>query len=237
MTRSLALAALILGLARTAVHASCAAPQFAPVILTTRDTHLPSDGGMLVGFMVGADRDEDSGPDPSDVKWAANAGKQSVTLTRVALAPGLSVYKPPATTSAFSIANKAGRLLASFTVDPNAAANKLAAPQPKSLALASTKGFRSTVSTATLALNQAPPPEAVALILYRVDASGNTPLGFTRLPDTHDTLRSLEAARSGGHCNIDVRGYAMPTSGDKIGVAWVDAFGRLSPVSKPIVAK
>src|SRR5438874_272462 len=85
-----------------AADASCAQTILVPNILTTRDTHLPSDGGVLVGYTSAFQDPEPAGSDPSDAtKWTATAGKATITLTRTALAPGLSVYRPPASVDAF----------------------------------------------------------------------------------------------------------------------------------------
>jgi hypothetical protein len=220
-------------------HASCARAEFVPTVLTTRDPHLPGDGGVLVGYGYSTDHKlpEETGPDPSDVRWTAADGKKPIALTRVALAPGLSMYKPAAGTTALVISSKAGNRIGAFTVDPKAAANTLAAPQPRQVKVVTTPSFRSTTTIATLTLKAAPPPEAVAVIVYRVDATGATALGFTGLPDTHDKLTSFEVSHTGGHCSQAVAGEVSPEGGDKIAFAWVDAFGRLSPQSKPIVAK
>lgn len=82
-------------LAPTALQAKCAMPMFKPVVLTTRDTTLPADGGILVGWQsdydVGSARDKDPSEQPT---WTATAGKAAVALKRVSLAPGLSVYRP-----------------------------------------------------------------------------------------------------------------------------------------------
>ena len=84
----------------TPADASCAFVGMTPNVLTRRDTKLPADGGVLVGYTYGNDNDgEASGADPSDVKWTATSGKAKVTLTRTELAPGLKLplmpTKPP----------------------------------------------------------------------------------------------------------------------------------------------
>ncbi|HEY0254808.1 MAG TPA: hypothetical protein VGC41_24950, partial [Kofleriaceae bacterium] len=72
-----------------ASYASCAYVGMKANVLTRRDTHVPQDGGVLVGFTYGNDDVlPPNGPDPSNVKFATKA-----KLERTQLAPGLSVYK------------------------------------------------------------------------------------------------------------------------------------------------
>ena len=238
MTRFLMASLAALALTPNVTHASCARAEFVPSLLTTRDTHLPDDGGVLVGFAYSTDDKmrEETGPDPSDVKWSGMDGKKPVALTRVALAPGLSMYKPAAGTTSFAVWSKRGSKLGTFTVDGKAP-NKLTAPEPKLVKVTATASFRSRTSVATLTLVKAPPAEAIAVIVYSVDASGTTALTFTGLPDTHDKLTSFEVSRTGGHCSNEVHGTSSVEAGGKIAFAWVDIFGRVSPTSKPIVAK
>ena len=57
------------------------------------------------------------------------------------------------------------------------------------------------------------------------------------LPDTHDTLTTLDVFQDAGHCGSVVDGGRPPNAGETITFAWVDAFGRVSPKSAPIAAK
>ena len=192
-------------------------------VLTRRVTVLPSDGGVLVGYTYASGGDVDL-----DDTWIG-----SVALTRVQLAPGLSVFRPPAKTTAFKLKTKAGKDHGSFTVDPKSVANTMTAPSPKSVTSTTTEGHRSTTTISTLKLGAAPPADAVAIIAY--DEHGKSLL-FASLPDTHDKLLELEIDRSGGHC-----GTAKPQGQGglvgKLAFAYVDAFGRLSPQSVAITGK
>ena len=108
--------------------AKCARSEQAPKVLTTRDTKLPDDGGILVGWQnkVYEDADEHSDGDPSDQpKWTATADKKKVALTRTSLAPGLSVYTPAKFTGTLVLRGKAD--LGSFTRDGKTK-NAMAAP-------------------------------------------------------------------------------------------------------------
>lgn len=202
-----------------------------PTVLTRRDTKLPADGGVLVGYSFAMDdRENGNGPDPSDVKWTATDGKTKITLTRTPLAPGLSVYRPPANVTAFKLSSKT-KERGSFTHEATSAPTAMAAPVAKAITSRITEGFRSATTTTTLKLTKAAPADAVAIIAY--DDTGKALL-FAALPDTHDKVLEFAIQESGGHC-----GTPRPNGeGAIVGTvtfAYVDAFGRLSPKSKPIV--
>jgi hypothetical protein len=217
------------------VDASCMRAEFIPALLTRRETKLPGDGGVLVGFGFSTKSEdfEQTGTDPSDVKWTARDRKHPIALTRTALAPGLSVYRPADGVTDFTIANAKGKQLGAFTHDDKAPVVALAAPKPRSLVVKRQPSLRSTTTDATLELTAAPPPEAVAVILY----TNAKAVSFASLPDTHDKLTSLDVFHSGGHCSNDVPGTGGVTGGLQVTFAYVDAFGRLSPQSTAVTAK
>jgi hypothetical protein len=228
--------ALLVPFAPTA-HADCMRVELTPKILTTRDTHLPADGGVLVGYANTTGDPEPTGKDPSDAtKWTASTDKKTVALTHTLLAPGLSVYKPPADVGSFTIASSKGDKLGSFTHDTKSGASTaMPAPKPLTLTVTSTAGFRHITSTsAVLLLDAAPPPEAVAVIVYRVVNGKAAAISFATLADTHDKDTTLDVYHSGGHCSPGAPGSAP--SGE-VAFAFVDAFGHLSPQSKTIAAK
>jgi len=60
-------------------EATCAQSMLVPDIATTRDTHLPADGGVLVGFTYATSNAEPSGSDPSEAtRWTATSGKKTI---------------------------------------------------------------------------------------------------------------------------------------------------------------
>ena len=241
MIRSPVAALVLLGfLTPGSAEAKCARTEHRPKILTTRDTNIPDDGGVMVGWTSEVYSDEDDHPvgDPSDQPtWTATDGKKPVALARVSLAPGLSVYRPAHGTGKIIVKSKAGATLGTFAHDPKAAANTMASPQVIGVALSTDKAMRWSERHAMTKLKVAPPVAAIALITYRVTAKGNEPISFVTIADTHDTLTSLDAFQDAGHCGGVVGGSAPPNAGDKVVFAWVDAFGRLSPVSAPVTAK
>jgi hypothetical protein len=218
----------------TPADASCAYVGMIPNVLTRRDTKLPADGGVLVGYAYG--NDDDGGPrgsaDPSDVKWTATNGKAKVALTRTELAPGLSVYRPAANVRAFKLAGKT-KDHGSFTHEANSTPTAMPAPAPKTLTSKTTDSFRSMTTTTTLKLSTAAPADAVAIIAY--DETGKALL-YSGLADTHDKILEYEIYESGGHCGTPRPNNEGALVG-KITFAYVDAFGRLSPKSKPVTAQ
>lgn len=205
----------------TPAGARCARAELAPNLLTTRDTHIPADGGVLVGYQASMNDLESTGPDPSDVKW-----KASTKLVRTQLAPGLSVYKFDAKKLAFG--------KGSFTHDGKTAAIAVA-PKPSKVVVKSAQEVRWSTTTATLTLESAAPPEAVAVIVYD---EAKKPIMYAGLADTHDKDLSLVVYESGGHCGVPKPPEAGSiAAGSKIAFAYVDAFGRISPQSKSITAQ
>ncbi len=217
--------------------ASCMRMELNPSLLTRRDTHVPADGGILVGYGFTTSSDEleaTNSNDPSDVKWTArDAHKKPIALVHTVLAPGLSVLRP-AGTAAFTLVSSKGKQLGAFTRDGKQGA--LVAPEPKLVETTSSKASNprwGSTTTVSLTLAAAAPPEAVAIIAYGEDGK---PLRFTGLADTHDQDLSLDLSRSDGHCGTSEPRGAGTIAG-KVTFAYVDAFGRLSPQSKPIAVK
>ena len=207
-------------------------------VLTTRDTVLPPDGGVLVGYQSGRDNDDTSGDPSNQPGWTASEGKATIALSRVSLAPGLSVYRPAAGTGGeLILKDKKGTALGRFTRDPKAARSTLGAPRPKSLAVSVEQVRRGNRVHAVAHLLAAPPRLAFALIVYRIDKDSAKALSFVRLPDTHDELTELDVFEDAGRCGTLPQGSVPPAAGDKIGLAWADAYGRVSPISAPIVVK
>lgn len=222
--------------------ACCIMQPRSAVVLTTRDTKLPNDGGILVGWRYGGgspmEADDESADSSNQPTWKVKRSKtKSIGLKRVSLAPGLSVYMPTAGKGGFDVVDGEGNLLGSFTRNAKATANALSAPVATSVKLWTAPDFRASDRHAQILLKSAPPTEAVAIIVYQVRKTGNVPISFAGLPDTHDKLTTLEVFQDAGRCGILQPGARPPNDGETIAFAWVDAFGRRSPLSATIVAK
>ena len=228
--------AIVLAARAAPAHALCIQSGLAPEVLTTRDTTLPPDGGVLVGWTSKSGVQEDPNDPSNQPTWTATDGKQAIALKRVSLAPGLSVYLA-AGAGPMILKPKKGPPLGTFKRDPKLAKSTLGAPRPKTLTLASEEIRRGRRTRAVAELLAAPPSLAMAVIVYRVVGDTPTALSFARLPDTHDTLTALDVFEDAGRCTGLPAGSVPPNAGDRIALAWVDAFGRVSPLSAVITAK
>ncbi len=233
--------------------ADCAMPAYAGDVLTTRVTKLPADGGILVGWKYDAQATKTASGDASDqATWTISNGKANgnLKLKRVSLAPGLSVYQPAPAPGTLTLADGKGTTLGTFTLDPKAAANAMTAPTVVSVALSETPSRRGSNRRVLATFKDAAPPEAVAVIVYQAPVktkpvAGNTKqlaaapvaISFVRIPDTHDKLQELQVFNDAGHCGVLQPGARPPTANEQVTFAWVDAFGRRSPLSAAVVAK
>jgi hypothetical protein len=231
--------AFVLVAAITDAGAKCARTEQRPKVLTTRDTKLPDDGGILVGWEneVYSDASDHVKGDPSNQPdWAAFDRKTKLVLTRVSLAPGLSVYRVTGKATAV-LKSKAGKTLGTFSHDAKAAANAMPPPAVSDVVLSIDDSERWSERHAKATLKVAPPPQAAALVVYAIGPKDNAAISFVTLPDTHDKLLKLDVFDDAGHCGSVVDGSRPPAKGEKLAFAWVDAFGRLSPVGATITAK
>ncbi|HPH66110.1 MAG TPA: hypothetical protein PLF40_10215 [Kofleriaceae bacterium] len=233
--------------------ADCAMPAYAGDVLTTRVTKLPADGGILVGWKYDAHATTPASGDASDQPtWTISNGKANANLKlkRVSLAPGLSVYQPAPAPGTLTLADGKGTALGTFTLDPKAAANAMVAPVALSVALSETPSRRGNNRHVLATFKDAAPPEAVAVIVYQapVQAKSATAKGaaattapvaisFVRIPDSHDQIKEVQVFRDAGYCGVLQPGARPPAANERVAFAWVDAFGRRSPLSAPVVAK
>ena len=164
--------------------------------------------------------------------------KTKIKLTRVALAPGLSVYKPATAMGKLTLSNAKGKVLGTFSQDATVAQNTMPAPSLTTITLSSTPNFRGSSQHVLATVAGSPPPEAVAVIVYGIGTAKASPiaLSFVRISDTHDKLLSFEVFEDAGHCGILQPGARSPVNKEKVAIAWVDAFGRVSPLSAPVAA-
>ncbi len=220
-------------------------PSYGGLVLTTRNTFLPTDGGILVGWTYDTNAVPTPSGDASDQPtWRMIANKKSVKdkakikLTRIALAPGLSMYRLPAAVGKLTLTNGKGKVLGTFSDDPTADPNTMPAPALASIQLSSTPNFRGSSQHVQANISAAPPAQAVAVIVYVVGKTKAAPVAvsFVRIPDTHDTLMNIEVFEDAGHCGILQPGSRSPLAQEKVALAWVDAFGRLSPRSAAVAA-
>lgn len=170
-------------------------------------------------------------------------GKHEPTIA--ILAPGLAVYKPPAGTGPLELVDDAGKTRARIVRAPTKV-RELPAPQvTKVVTKASrTGGRRPSYREVTVAtLRSKAPPNAVALAIFEVKQTLPAPPNKSvQIDKSLEPLswggiaesRSFTLYDSPGSCERGIPGQAAARVGSKVAVAWIDASGRLSPMSRTV---
>ncbi len=217
MTAALALAA------RDAT-AKCAMTELQPSLVTDKAATVPSDGGVLVGFVAEVGQHRADG-DPSVTDW-----KFSVAVDHTTLAPGLTVYRPKSGAT-IAISDAKGKAIAKYARDAKATTMMLPPPMPQKLTITASRSGRGTHRELTAALSSPPPDTAVAVILY--SSTAGKALAYGRVHPGADAKAVVPWADP-PRCSFSPSGTTMPTAGDKLVLAWVDQFGRIGKTSAPI---
>jgi hypothetical protein len=251
MTHSLtrSLVALLIatgGLVPPSADARCRPSLPVPQLLTHAADSIPADGGVLIGWTLSSDGDGASfqGHDPAmNPDWVFTTRKRKAKATLEQLAPGLAVYRATAMRGnrVVAITLRGGKAtIGKFQSSTTSVASTMPAPKPKALALTTTLRdfgrYQADATIATLTLEAAIPPDAAAVIVYRVAGTAQTPITWARVAPG-PAGGTVVVYSSPGRCSYEPPGLAPPASGDNIAIAWVDAFGRRSPLSQTIVAK
>jgi hypothetical protein len=197
----------------TAQAGACPTNYLQVVPATPKSVEIPPDGGLLVA----ADSTMDSASETLDTtKWRfSTKGKRRTKPVVTTLAPGLVRLTPAGT----RLEDSKQHTLVTFTrgTTPVAA---LVAPAVTSLTY--TRGRRMTSVTAVLTTA----PADGYLVVF--DAEGKTPRSWG-----HATSTTV-AVYSAGGCHVVAGGTVPSQAGDKVRLAWVDMFGRMSPLTDPI---
>lgn len=197
------------------VDAKCMMMEAAPKLLTPANATIPADGGVLVQQELVHDAPQFDGDASIQPSWK---------LDIETLAPGLSVYRSKTKTIEIPTKKKA-----TYKVGA-AAANPLAAPAPTSLTILSARGIRGNDEHSIIAAFPAIPAGAVAVVLYKLDGGKRIAQSWGLVGNGQDA-NSVAVYEAPGHCGWNPPGTTLPTVADKLALAWVDAYGRLSPVS------
>lgn len=200
----------------TLADAKCMMMEAAPKLVTPASATIPADGGVLVEQELVHDAERFDGDASIQPSWG---------LDIETLAPGLSVYRDKKSKTAIAIPTKKKQ---TFKVGA-ASANPLTPPVPTSLAMTVAQGFRGGDAHMITATFSAIPTGAVALVLYKLDGTKRVPQSYG---DVHTTTVRVYA--DPGHCGWNPPGTLLPAVTDKVALAWVDQYGRLSPVSAPL---
>ncbi|MEZ4403952.1 MAG: hypothetical protein R3B06_28265 [Kofleriaceae bacterium] len=241
-TVAVALGAILVG-STSPASAKCARVLLVPQVLTHPADAIPAGGGVLVGYSDstdgGAERYADGDP-AAHTDWSMVVGKRRIRPRLEVLAPGLAVYRPTATRTArpqpLRLREADGREVGAFTTTRATRAFAVEAPQLGSVTAVITPSGRrygGTTTTVTATVANVP-ADAVAIIAYRAGKGTPLPVSWSRVAAGATSVALYE---SPGRCASDPVGRVAPAAGDTIVVAWVDAFGRRSPMSQPIVVK
>jgi hypothetical protein len=229
--RTLWLATLALVAAHKLADAHCARPDLGSAVMTPAGTSVAADGGVLVEAEVEFHRAAIGSEDALNPTWRFTDGTKTYEPELVTLAPGLVLYRPPAgTTGTLTLVDdKTERGNVTRTTDTPA---PLAAPAPKKLRFVTSELMHGgSVQWIDATFTTAAPVGAVAVVVYRVTKKGNVARSWMPIEAGATTGR---VAGTAGRCSPGIPGEIVSKVGDKVVLAWVDASGRLSKVSKPI---
>jgi hypothetical protein len=225
MVRLAVVVAAVVALSPSAARAgACARPDIQHIALTKDGAELAKGGGVVVTT-------EDSAKPP---KWQFTSGTQHAPAKVRVIGPGLVVLEPPAA-GAWTLQDDKGKPVVkvkSAATDPK----PLDAPKLKSLLFSSSTSRRGTSTGVSATLVGAAPAGAVALVIF--DDKG-TPRSFAALQGLPPS--PMISVFSSGSCTVKPNGTVPSKLGDNVGVAWLDASGRLSAQTKititPVAAK
>lgn len=208
--RTLAVAAMLFLGPATADAGQCAPTFLSAHPATPAAVEVPPDGGLLVTF-------ESSQSTSDDIsKWKfSTKGKQRTAPVTTTIAPGLVRLTPAGS----QLADGSKRVLVTFTRGTTPAA-ALAAPKVKSLTFS--QGRRGSGVTAELSTAI----DAGYLVVF--DAEGKVPRSWGRAGGTKVMVYYA------GDCTQVADGTIPSRTGDKVRLAHVDMFGRVSPLSDAV---
>ena len=219
MLKLAALAAFVVS-APSIAAGDCAFSGLAPQVLAA-EASVPPDGGILVGALPKPDGSLDPGDAAVQRGWRFRGVKAKPTID--VLAPGLAVYRLPASDVSVVLENDKQAVVATTrgTKDKRA---PLAAPKVKAISYQQHVSRRMTEQV-IVELDGEPPPNAVALVI--ADAKG-TPRSWGRING-----RAVTAYASHS-CIALPNGTVGSKTGDQVILYFVDGAGRKSDATKPI---
>ena len=220
MARFSALFALVALAASSApVAAKCAMSHLRPKVVTTA----PTVGGGIVVATEQVSYDVKDEGDATQPTWKLEMGGSSSAPKIESLAPGLAVYRLPATAGTATLLD--GKTVIAKVTTSKAKPTMLPAPKIKSITHDVTTGRRSSAFT-TAIIDGAPPAGAVALVL--ADAKGTARSFGLVGTDSKITVYAH------GRCGVVPNNTVESTLGDKVTLFWVDQSGNKSPASAVI---
>lgn len=227
-----ALALLVVLAVPSVADALCAMPQQGSARLDTSATSLAADGGVLVRSTTNFDFSNGEEPGAANAinkSWRFSDGAKQYEPTLVTLAPGLVLYLPPkGVTGALTLLDgKVERAKVTIGTDKPAL---LAAPEATSARMVKVP-VRWGHLLQVHAVTKSTPAGAVAVVVF-VTKNKKPVARSWKLVDPSKT--EFIVAGTEGRCDPGTPGEVLSKAGDKIQLAWVDAHGRLSALSKPV---
>jgi hypothetical protein len=214
--------------------AKCAMPSIGSVVLSSAGAKIAAGGGILVGSQTSFGSNAVGAEDAINKSWRFSDGTKQHEPVLVTLAPGLVVYQPPkGVTGALTLVDGKTEH-AKFEVTADAPV-LLAAPDLKSVVRTEVPvrygGSRFEV---TARFKAAAPKGTIAVVVFAVTKRGNVARSWASIGEGATTG---QVAGTAGRCDPGVPGEVISKVGEKVVLAWVDAHGRLSAPSKPVVVK
>ena len=228
-------ALLIFGLvanARVAASAPCQDYDESDAVFTRDIARIPKGGAVLVGraWYTGSNEfefDPKFAHDPTSA--VRSKGAETLGQARV-IAPGLRAFDAAGRKSV-----KVGKVRFAFTTKKPAAT--LDAPKAAAVRVFDYRvGTEGTATDVTLTLTTAAPANAVAIVLYGVDAKGvATPRSWqTVVAKQTDVTVYQTTTKPCGTRQGSPRGSIATSIGDTVRFAYVDQFGAVSPMSDAV---
>ncbi len=205
--------------------------ELAPAPITKDGEALPADGGVLVGFTSIVRGDKLDGDPSRQPGWKLAADGKPVAVTVDTLAPGLTVYRPKAGSSALVVSDADGKRLLAVTRDGRPSP-QLKAPRPIRITTAEVFAGRGMGRELHATLATPAPETAIAVIAYAVRKNQRVALSFGMLD--RDDRTTVVPYTDPPHCAWNPPGMEIAKPGEAVMLAWVDRAGHVSPVSTPV---
>jgi hypothetical protein len=203
--------------------------QLVPQSMTSQGTVIEDGGGVMVHAGLGEDPGGARLPDVThQTAWRFRDGTKLVAPTIDTIAPGLSVYRLPATGANLVLENDKHVAITRVTRSADRGAALLPAPMPTSIDWERRTSFRSSTDLVTVHLIAPAPAHAAAMIVYGPDKVARSWGVVTR------GGKDVIAYETGGRCSMAIPGNTSSNVGDHVTVAWVDASGRVSAASRDL---
>jgi len=204
------------------VDAKCAMQHQQPKVLT-QAVAAPVDGGGIVVGTQSVPYDLPERGEALQPTWGFLTGRDLMQPVITVLAPGLVVYRVQPNTRTTGELTDGTAVIAKLTFTKDKVA-RLPAPRVKAIRQ-STADDRRWSPTTSVTLDGTVPADAVAIVLFDAKRKARSWREVT-------AGASEVEAFARGRCEVVPNGTVESRVGDKVSVAWVDRYGRLSAASK-----